>query len=107
MAKAKTKIKKAQSKKASASKKAKQQELPIGAVILKPGSSTMTKTGEWRSIRPLRDESRCIYCGICWQFCPDIAISKDIITNYDYCKGCGICAQVCPVKCIKMEKENK
>ena len=81
--------------------------LPIGAVILKPGNSTNTKTGTWRIIRPIRDGSKCIYCGICWQFCPDIAISKDIKTDYDYCKGCGICANVCPVKCIKMEKEEK
>ena len=82
-------------------------ELPVGAVILKPGNSILTKTGNWRSIRPVRDESKCIYCGICWQYCPDIAIDKDINTNYDYCKGCGICANVCPTKCIKMEKEEK
>jgi len=82
-------------------------DLPIGAVILDPGSSINNKTGEWRSLKPIRDESRCIHCGICWQYCPDIAIRKDITFNYNYCKGCGICANVCPVKCIRMQKDEK
>ena len=106
--KAKAPMKAAKKAKPSVIKAAKlSSQLPIGAVILKPGNSTNTKTGNWRSIRPVRDESKCIYCGICWQYCPDIAISKDIKTDYDYCKGCGICANVCPTKCIKMIKEEK
>ncbi|MBE3129528.1 MAG: 4Fe-4S binding protein, partial [Acidobacteria bacterium] len=54
--------------------------------------------------------SKCIQCGICWKFCPDVSI--DIVDNwpvvdYVYCKGCGICAEECPTKCIVMVEEEK
>lgn len=78
-----------------------------GAVIDKPGSTLVNKTGNWRALKPVRDVKKCTKCMQCWQFCPDMAIDKDINTNYDYCKGCGICANICPVKCIEMIKEEK
>lgn len=82
-----------------------------GAVITEPGSSKNNKTGGWRSLRPVVIEEKCIKCGICWSFCPDIAIKMDskrgAVIDYDFCKGCGICSQVCPVKCVHMEKEEK
>ncbi|MCX6710414.1 MAG: 4Fe-4S binding protein [Candidatus Woesearchaeota archaeon] len=81
--------------------------LTVGAVVEKPGSTVANKTGNWRSMRPIKDPKVCIKCGRCWVFCPENAISPDIETNYDYCKGCGICAEECPVKAIKMEKEKK
>jgi len=84
----------------------------IGAVITEPGSSIKNKTEGWRSQKPEIDREKCIKCGRCWQFCPDLAIIMDkrdgkAKVDYEYCKGCGICETECPVKCIKMEKEEK
>lgn len=89
------------------SSKIKEKKLPIAAIIEKPGNSKNNKTGDWRSVKPVRDKTKCIMCGQCWQFCPDMAINEKMEPDYDYCKGCGICANVCPVKCIKMVKEDK
>jgi len=86
-------------------------ELTPGGVIRSPGSTSATKTGNWRSERPVIDSSKCTRCGLCWTFCPDAAIRKNsngyFEIDYDYCKGCGICASVCPVKAITMQKEEK
>lgn len=83
----------------------------IGAVVTEPGSTVKNKTGSWRSLKPLVDEKKCTRCGICWSFCPDIAIkiSKDkgAVIDYEHCKGCGICAAICPFKAIVMVKEEK
>ncbi|MBD3309699.1 4Fe-4S dicluster domain-containing protein [Candidatus Woesearchaeota archaeon] len=87
--------------------KKKLEKVNIGAVVTEPGSTVKNKTGSWRALKPVKDEKKCIKCGICWQFCPDNAISKDIKIDYDYCKGCGICAAECPVKAIKMIREEK
>jgi 2-oxoisovalerate ferredoxin oxidoreductase delta subunit len=74
------------------------------------GSMLFNKTGSWRNIRPEINLEDCIQCGICWKFCPDMAIeivSEFPAVNYDYCKGCGICAEECPTKCIAMVDERK
>lgn len=84
--------------------------LPMGAVLLEPGSSLKYKTGDWRAFRPVVDKEKCINCLFCWIYCPDAAIvrrEKWVEVNYDYCKGCGICAQECPKDAIKMEDEQK
>ncbi|MCK5916348.1 MAG: FAD-dependent oxidoreductase, partial [Deltaproteobacteria bacterium] len=56
----------------------------------------------------------CTSCGICWFFCPDVAIAIDyesdknssqILFDYDHCKGCGQCAEVCPRGVIEMEED--
>jgi 2-oxoisovalerate ferredoxin oxidoreductase delta subunit len=83
-------------------------EMPVTAMSL--GSMLYNKTGAWRNIRPEVDRAKCIQCGICWKFCPDVSI--DIVDNwpvvdYDFCKGCGICAEECPTKCIVMVEEVK
>lgn len=78
-----------------------------GAVINEPGSTVKNKTGNWRIFRPIRDKKKCIKCGICWMFCPDMAIDTNFNVNYDYCKGCGVCNVECPFKAIKMVKEEK
>jgi len=85
----------------------KKKKLTIGAVIEEPGSSEKNKTGAWRALRPVIDYEKCTKCGICWVYCPDNAIGKNLKVDYDYCKGCGICSSVCPVKAIKMVKEEK
>jgi len=57
----------------------------------------------------------CTTCGICWFFCPDVAIAIDreesnpdesILFDYDHCKGCGQCAAICPRGVIEMEEDN-
>lgn len=83
------------------------QKITTGAVIHEPGSSAKNKTGNWRTLKPVKDNSKCTKCGLCWMFCPDNAINEKLEINYDYCKGCGICAKECPLKAIKMEQEEK
>jgi len=53
---------------------------------------------------------RCTACGMCWFFCPDLAIRVDsrrqnVEIDTDYCKGCGICASVCPRGVIRMRED--
>jgi len=86
-------------------------ELPIGAIILEPGSSEKFKTGDWREgKKPVVDKNKCTNCMICWISCPDSAIIvKDGEMkgfNLDYCKGCGICSTQCPVNAIEMVDEE-
>ena len=73
------------------------------------------------SLEQLTDEAErcfhcgsCTSCGICWFFCPDVAIAinreddhsePQIIFDYDHCKGCGQCAEVCPRGVIEMEED--
>ncbi|MDD5731665.1 MAG: 4Fe-4S binding protein [Patescibacteria group bacterium] len=87
-----------------------------------PGGSLKNKTGDWRTMRPVVDKSRCINCAICEGACPEGCIlqrqeSKKARkqeslkgewyeADLDYCKGCGLCAEVCPVKCIFMRLEK-
>jgi pyruvate ferredoxin oxidoreductase delta subunit len=82
------------------------QELETGFVILEPGSARDYKTGDWKSEHPVWNESLCIKCGLCYTFCPDMAVCQKstgyFAGDYDYCKGCGICSQECPTGAISM-----
>ncbi|MDI6640725.1 MAG: 4Fe-4S binding protein [Elusimicrobiota bacterium] len=84
-------------------------ELPIGGKILEAGNARNYNTGSWRTFKPVRNESKCSQCLLCWIYCPDssVIVSDGKITGFDYthCKGCGICATACPKKCIEMLKE--
>lgn len=86
-------------------------ELQPGCVITEPGTSRVYYTGDWRAFYPVLQKERCIQCGICWIFCPDMAYQKDekgyFIADLNYCKGCGICARECPADAIHMEKEKE
>ena len=85
-------------------------KINVGAIITEPGSSKNNLTAGWRSMKPEVDKTKCINCGICWSFCPDMSIKqgKDCVSiDYDYCKGCGICAMQCPKHAIIMKKEEK
>ncbi len=68
------------------------------------------ETGEWRSQRPVIDQALCDRCGVCWMFCPDMAVhpaSAAFEIDYRYCKGCGICRQECPKGAIALVQEKK
>ena len=86
-------------------------ELEPGIVITEPGNSRDYHTGDWRALLPVLNKDRCIRCGICWVFCPDIALHPDdqgyYLVDLKYCKGCGICARECPTGAIHMEKEKE
>ena len=75
----------------------------------RPTKGAGGKTGLWRTFKPVVVREKCKKCMICWQFCPDAAISKGeedcIKIDYTYCKGCGICARECKPKAIKMKRE--
>ncbi|MEE8167379.1 MAG: pyruvate synthase subunit PorD [Candidatus Hydrothermarchaeales archaeon] len=81
-----------------------------GGVIRDPGNTSKTKTGGWRTFMPKIDMEKCIDCGNCWIYCPDVCIQKqggDYVVDLDYCKGCGICANECPSNAIEMVLEEK
>lgn len=72
------------------------------------GAMTHNKTGFWRVMRPEIDLEKCTGCGLCWKFCPDMAISMVEAyprIDYEYCKGCGICVEECPRNCITISRE--
>ena len=86
-----------------------------GASIHGAGSiALVNKTGSWRIYDPVVDNTKCIGCKICSQYCPDdcivrLEVEKDapegtprIKIDMEYCKGCGICAHECPKGSIEM-----
>ncbi len=65
-----------------------------------------------RQDNPCSEAERCLgcgscnSCGICYTYCPDLAVEKiggRFEFNLDYCKGCGICAGECPARALIME----
>ncbi len=89
-------------------KKISSEEMPIGGVIDKKGSSKEYKTGDWKSFKPVKDDKKCTNCLLCVLYCPEACIKvKDGKVGHpdlNYCKGCGICASQCPMKAIEMKK---
>ncbi len=81
-------------------------DLEIGAIVTEPGNASQYKTGDWRSRRPIFDNSKCNKCGLCYIFCPEGCIEQQADGYFKadlfYCKGCGICAEECPKDVITM-----
>lgn len=74
-----------------------------------PLISYSRNVSDWRVVRPVVDEAKCVGCKRCWVYCPETAVSMvdgKAEINYDYCKGCGICAEECLVGAVKMEREE-
>jgi 2-oxoacid:acceptor oxidoreductase gamma subunit (pyruvate/2-ketoisovalerate family)/2-oxoacid:acceptor oxidoreductase delta subunit (pyruvate/2-ketoisovalerate family) len=99
-------------------------EYEPAAAITNTGNSHATKTGDWRTERPIRvDEfiaekikagtkkARCVDCMLCFQFCPDFSIvvkdGKISGIDLEHCKGCLICHNVCPYGAIGQNTEAK
>ncbi len=82
------------------------QEMTVGCEIYEPGTSRLTKTGEWRSVMPIYYANRCKQCLMCTPYCPDSSIpvtdGKRGDFDLEHCKGCGICAKICPFGAIEM-----
>ena len=87
------------------------QEMTLGGEIAEGGTSALTMTGQWRSMRPVWILDKCKQCLMCVPYCPDSSIpvrdGKRIKFDYDHCKGCGICYEVCPFKAIDFVKEGE
>jgi len=72
-------------------------------------STLCLDTGSWRTSRPVIDQDKCTYCGLCALYCPpQCMINKGdhFEPNLSYCKGCGICAAECARGAITMELEG-
>ena len=86
-------------------------DMEVGNIVTEAGNASFRKTGDWRTERPIIDEEKCNKCGLCWLYCPDIAIKPLENGYYEtdlyYCKGCGICASVCPRNAITMIEEEE
>ena len=86
-------------------------DLEIGAIVTEPGSASQYKTGDWRSQKPIFDNSKCNKCGLCYIFCPEGCIEQQADGYFKadlfYCKGCGICAEECPKDVITMVEEEE
>ena len=66
-------------------------------------------TGSWRTIRPVVDNEKCTYCGLCALYCPPQCLydkGDHFEPDLEYCKGCGICAKECPRDAIEMVPEG-
>jgi pyruvate ferredoxin oxidoreductase gamma subunit len=83
-------------------------EVNPGAVITEKGNAKEYKTGDWKSAKPVYDNSKCTKCGLCYVYCPESCINLKadgfFEPNLYYCKGCGICAKECPKDVITMEE---
>jgi 2-oxoacid:acceptor oxidoreductase delta subunit (pyruvate/2-ketoisovalerate family) len=76
--------------------------VPFGAVTPAPvGTQPLFQTGNWRVVRPVRDEEKCTRCLQCYMACPDAcwvykAEGETMEWIGDFCKGCQVCIQACP-----------
>lgn len=93
-------------------------DLPLEAaelsapVISGAQTSTLVRTGLWRTQRPVITYDHCHRCWwVCGSFCPDSAITIDDkgfpAIDYDHCKGCMICVAQCPSHAIAAIPETE
>lgn len=86
-------------------------ELTPAGNIYGSGNSEQFITGDWRTNRPVWDETKCKQCLLCVPVCPDSSIpvtnSKRIDFDFNHCKGCGICIKVCPFSAIAFDNAKE
>ena len=78
--------------------------------FVEPGSTTVTKTGSWRTFVPIFNHDKCIKCSLCEIYCPEGCIHQmdgKFVPDLDFCKGCSVCAHECPRGAIDMILEEK
>jgi 2-oxoacid:acceptor oxidoreductase gamma subunit (pyruvate/2-ketoisovalerate family) len=65
-----------------------------------------------RGLDGIEEAKRCLSCGVCNDcdrcvtYCPDGVLrreGRDLVFDYDYCKGCGVCASECSRAVIYMK----
>jgi 2-oxoacid:acceptor oxidoreductase gamma subunit (pyruvate/2-ketoisovalerate family) len=65
-----------------------------------------------QGLNDLEEAKRCLSCGVCntcdrcVTYCPDGVlqrVGRDIVFDYDYCKGCGVCVSECSRAVIYMK----
>ena len=63
-------------------------DIYIGGKIIKPGNAKEFKTGNWRTLKPVRDEKKCIHCLRCFLYCPDnaVKVKNGKVVKIDYAK---------------------
>ena len=81
-------------------------------LILSKHTALLSRTGLWRTERPVVDVEACKRCWwICGTFCPDGVIAADEegfpVIDYDHCKGCLICQAQCPSHAIQAVREGE
>ncbi len=80
--------------------------------IYEPATSKTVETGDWRTMKPVIDWTKCKQCLLCAPCCPDMSIpvnaeGKREDFDYFFCKGCGICMNACPFGAISMVKNKE
>lgn len=85
------------------------------SAMASPGVGEAGRTGDWRTSRPVIDQSKCLHvkrsqasCFLCWLYCPEAVIKRKFPVEIDltYCKGCGVCSVECPTGAITMVAES-
>lgn len=81
------------------------EEASVSAPVIHGALTSLeSRTGLWRTLRPVVGDAHCKGCWwICSSLCPDGAI--DVVEgrpaiDYDHCKGCMVCVAVCPTHAI-------
>jgi len=83
----------------------------FGGAIKNLGMGCCSKAGKiWQHevSKPLHDESKCVMCMECLDFCPADAIYEDngeIKIDYELCRGCGACTVMCKQGCFYLTEE--
>ncbi len=80
-------------------------------IIHAAATSEASRTGLWRTMRPIIDYERCNRCWwVCSTFCPDGAIAVEEgrpMIDYEHCKGCLVCMAQCPPHAITAIPEHE
>lgn len=87
-------------------------DIAPGGQVYEGGTAAMVNTGDWRTMIPHWDETKCKQCLLCFPVCPDSSIpvsaeGKRLDFDFMHCKGCGVCYKVCPFGAIAYDKEEK